>query len=127
MVGTVINAATTAAVTAVVTSTTPAAVRRCQPVRRFRASTNGFNANANSDAIASAERGPGIERVNTPVIGRSATGMGGGSGEGGSRSNPSDPDPAVGTGSGAVVGGPRGGVAPSVSYEPMVDVARTLR
>ncbi len=106
---------------AVVTSTTTAAARRFQPVRRFSASTKGFSANAKSAAMARAESVRGMERMNHTAIAKSATAIASGIAERGSRSRP----PSVAT---AAAGeGPRGGVATSVSYEPMVDMARTLR
>ena len=60
--------------------------------------------------------------MNHTAIAKSATAIASGMAERGSRSMP----PAVGDGR-SPVEGPRGGDATSVSYEPMADIARTLR
>src|ERR1700712_2886542 len=113
-----------AAMTAVVSITMPAAVRRFQPVRRLRASTIGFSANANSAAIASDDSVRGIDRMNQTAIANSATAIASGMAERGSRSMPSGGVAGVGvTGersSAEAVEGPGGRDATSVSYEPML-------
>ena len=86
------------------------------------ASTSGLTANANNAASASDDRVRGIERMNQTAIANDATAMARGIAERGSRSIPS-----VGGDSAVVTEGPKGGDATSVSYEPMVDLARTLR
>ncbi len=99
IVGTVIRAATTAAITAVEISTAPAAVRRCQPVRRFRASTSGLSAKETSDAMASADKVRGIDRMNQTVIAKRATAIASGIALRGSRSRLSDSTDGSGFGS----------------------------
>ncbi len=87
IVGTVMSAITSREQRArTVTSTMPAAVRRCQPVRRFSASTSGLSASASSDAIASDESVRGIDRMNQTAIANSATATASGIAERGSRS-----------------------------------------
>ena len=116
------SAATTVTMITVRISTTPAAVRRVQPMRRLSASTNGLSANANNAAIASAERVRGTERMNQTAIANSATAIARGMAERGSRSTL-----PVDGGCVAPFEGPIGRDATSVSYEPMADIARTLR